>query len=162
MVMEAWTTFLYSFPLWIYLYSIVWLKKENYSPKRWFFVLCPHHRTPKFASTYLQQGVQLCCRCFKTSIFQTMPAEHTEIFSEGTVATSRKRKNKQKVGGHPDWCVLDISLGSLSTENISQGGRRFFGVFLNQAEGFPLHDHQTFFWDKQEWIKILHSFKHTE
>lgn len=27
--MEAWTTFLYSFPLWIYLYSIVWLKKEN-------------------------------------------------------------------------------------------------------------------------------------
>lgn len=100
MVMEAWTTFLYSSPLWIYLYSTVWLKKENnYSPKLWFFVLCPHHSTPKFASTYLQQGVQLCCRCFKTSIFQTMPAEHTEIFSEGTVATSRKRKNKRKVGG---------------------------------------------------------------
>lgn len=148
--MEAYTTFLYSLPLWIYLYywiySIVGLEK-HYSPKLWSFVLCPHHSTLKFALIYLQWGSSLlhmfqndfrqCCRTHWGLL---------KTWSNWSKLLPQENEKNQNMVGHPGLCVLDNSHGSVSTENISQGGRRSFGVFLNQTNGFPLHDHQTFFW----------------
>lgn len=116
---------------------------KSYSLELGSFILCPHHSTFRFVSIPLQQSVLLCSRRFKAFLCWTLPAEHTELFSGGTVAISRTKKRGE--GVHSGWCVLCTSHGSVSIENTSQGGRRFSGVFLNRAnKGFPLHDQETF------------------
>lgn len=117
------------------------------------FVLGPHH----IHSNLLQCTLS---RVFRFKTLLTLPAEHTAALLWRN-SCHLKRKTKKRSGGRNSGCwVLYVSHGSVSRDSISQGGRRFFGVFLNQAnKGFPLHDHQTFFSEinRNEWKSYIPS-----
>lgn len=108
-------------------------------------------------------SIQICFSvpsvgCSVSKHFWHCPQNTLQLFSEEQLPSQEKEKKKTSGGRNSGCWVLYISHGSVSRDSISQGGRRFFGVFLNQAnKGFPLHDHQTFFSEinRNEWKSYI-------